>query len=306
MTSPSRVPSIDAGLPASGDEWPAGVLEAAALFEAGDIIAKPPLFYFADSSRGVWAATRTLEEGSPGAELVDAQSVSPDFGIITSQTCDIGEIGFARPCKPWIQVAPVYDLSSIRDDVRSALQKNKGPIYLKWIPQLAGVSNGFWVADLRIEVPVEKSILVGRVPIKGFHSEQEQRGVLKRVSDLRLRPAWADAVVDGVQNPLLSSLKALRGSDRQTFDEIELAVAEVGARTDSMVQPKTLEMALFVDAPLSDTALEWWNSFTDFLRASARLSQLTVQAPVVLDLNECSVSKYRLYAPVPLTRYSPM
>src|SRR5919197_3269430 len=100
---------IDRGLPNEADEWPDQVLERLAEWEQGDLVARPPLFYFADPSRAIWIVTREYTESSEGPEVIFApDEMSPPYGVITTQTCDIGEEGRARPVKPWVQVAPVY------------------------------------------------------------------------------------------------------------------------------------------------------------------------------------------------------
>lgn len=51
--------------------------------------------------------------------------------------------------------------------------------YLVYLPAL---EPGFWVADLRIELPVEKGWLAGQTPTKGFDNEDSQRGLGARLA----------------------------------------------------------------------------------------------------------------------------
>lgn len=299
--------SISAGVPSSRDEWPDGVLDACAAFTAGDVVEEPPLFYFADPRKPVWAATHGYSEGSEGPEVVDAGAYAPRFGLITSQTCDVGEIDFddPPPMKPWVMISPVYDLSDLPGNVRSLLKKTAGPLHWLHLPRLSDMENGFWVADLRIEMPVEKGWLVGRSPIRGFDTEAAQRRVVERVAAIRTRPAWADPVVTKVQRRLVEELKQLRAADRALFDEVTTSLEEVGCRTDSMLAPSSLLLAAFCYGEPSAEVDSWWASQVDAMRADLAPLGVAVHEALIHDLRTLPVAEYREYAPVPIQRFSP-
>jgi hypothetical protein len=292
-------------MPSSRNDWPDGVLDACAAFKAGDVVEDPPLFYFADPARPVWARTHAYSEGSEGPEIVDAGTYAPPFGIITSQTCDVGEVDFEAPMKPWIMVSPAYDLSSLEGNVRSLLKKGLGPLHWLHLPALTDLSNGFWVADLRIEVPVEKGWFVGRSPISGFTSEAEQRRVVERVAAIRTRPAWSELVVEKVQRRLFFELKNLRDADRTLFDEVLKSFEEIGCRTDSMLEPRSLLLAAFARGGVSREVDEWWARQVDAMRADLAPQGVEVHEAMVHDLDSLPVTEYRQYAPVPIQRFSP-
>jgi hypothetical protein len=162
------------------------------------------------------------------------------------------------------------------------------------------------VADLRIEVPIEKSWLSGRQPIKGFISEIQQRSVVERVAAIRVRPAWAEVVVEVVQRALLTELSRLRIDNMELFKSVESSVDEIGARSDSVLQPTFVQLGAFSAGDLPTQVVAWWEQFTDIVRDVADGRDLTVLAPVVENLVNCPVSRYRQFTPVPLTRYSPI
>jgi hypothetical protein len=146
---------IDAGLPS---EWPPGTWEALQAFRQGDLIKEPPLLYFADPARPTWEMTKRYAPTSRGPEPIEAQgAIRPKYGLITSQTCDIAEDESPqRPKKPWVQIAPVFDASEHITGNRQREWVMGGRfVYLIHLPALP---NGLWVADLRIEVPVEKGL----------------------------------------------------------------------------------------------------------------------------------------------------
>ena len=54
------------------------------------------------------------------------------------------------------------------------------------------------VADLRIELPLEKSLLAGRVPIRGFATEEQENTFGRLLGTRRARAALANELVDTV------------------------------------------------------------------------------------------------------------
>jgi hypothetical protein len=206
----------------------------------------PPFFYFADPSRPVWARTHAYTADSEGPEVIEMpDGAGPPYGVITSQTCDIGEEDADRPIRPWAQISPVYDRSADLDSGwRRKLQRGEGPRYIMHLPALTG---GFWVADFRIEVPVEKGWLATRRRLDGFADEAAQRRLGERIAMLRSRPAFAGRFVDLVQRPLVVALKDLRATNRDLYDRMESQVDEVAVELDSLLDPHDARITLLVE-----------------------------------------------------------
>lgn len=297
---------MTSGMPQSRGEWPSEVLEAAGTFVCGDIVEAPPIFYFADPAYGVLARTKEYADAEySGPEVIDATAVmSAAYGVITSQTCDIGEIDFDPPVHPFISIAPVFDASSLSGPDRSLLRKGKRIGTFYHVPELRSRPPGFWVVDFRLEVPVEKSWLVGRIPIRGF-SEEAARTIPRVLTDIRERPAWAESVSNHLQPLLLQELKSLKGQRRALFDAVVSDIDEIGARADSMLSPTWVQLAGFTNGAASSEVVEWWRRVTDVLRERAGEESLAFHEPLLLDLRECSVATYREFATFPLTRFSP-
>src|SRR5690348_16544725 len=150
--------AISDGLPPSRVDWPPEVLEAAAKFACGDVVANPPYFYFADAKHAVLARTQEYFDAAyRGPEIIDAEDWAAPFGVITTQTCDLGEIDFDPPSQPFVAVAPVFDGAGMDGETRSLLRQGKRIGPMLHLPALAEHQDGFWVADFRIELPLEKS-----------------------------------------------------------------------------------------------------------------------------------------------------
>ena len=96
---------IDAGLPG---EWSVAVREACSRFKQGHLVTRPPFFYGATAGYGIWDLTRDAGDAAQDHEVLQLDDdLAPNYGLITTQTCDIYEE--RKPRKPWVQVAPVYD-----------------------------------------------------------------------------------------------------------------------------------------------------------------------------------------------------
>jgi len=91
---------------------------------------------------------------------------------------------------------------------------------------------GFWVADLRIEFPLEKSVLVGRVPIESFTNEEEYFKLADRLAEARRRPALDNSTSIHIVGSLKEYCESLKKSRRPTFlDPVyELRLAIRGTR----------------------------------------------------------------------------
>lgn len=306
MANGVPAPTITDGMPANRSDWHPEVLSAMRRFVAGDVVQSPPLFYFADPRYAVWGGTRPYVSGSVGPEIIDAAPIAPPFGLITTQTCDLSEDGFDPPTKAWFQVAPVYDMASLDGGTRKLLRDGKGPIHLLHVPALPRENNQLWIADLRLEVPIEKSWLVGRRPIPGFHDEVSQREVSSRVAALRARPAWADVIVTNVQRVVIEWVRLLKIAEPELFAELVQKVGEIGARTDSMLSPSTFQLAAFCNEELSESLSQWWSRLNHAIRETLLSADVSCQQELLLNYESCSIALYRQFAPVPLLRYSPM
>jgi hypothetical protein len=100
---------IDSGNdPAS---WPGAVVNSLAKYRQGSLVPSAAFFYVTNPELPIWMASR-LNATDP--EPVEVIALSPEdqppYGIITSQSCDIDEE--ERNQKPWVQVAPVYEVSA--------------------------------------------------------------------------------------------------------------------------------------------------------------------------------------------------
>ncbi len=239
---------IDGRLP---DAWPEAVIESVRRWREGDIVEAPPFFYQRSEANPVWRMEFESDGESRQDELVELDpSERPPYGLITTQTCDLFEEG--RPRQPWFAVAPVYDFAD-RIQAGQLSQLQRGTVGHMVLLSAAWLPPGHWVADLRIEMPVEKGWLVGREPRPGFAELGEARRLAARLGSRRSRPALSTQLTTSLIRPLRDWLN--RGG-RTSRDNIEsLRIRVVG---DSATSVQAELLVIVADEGLSqDSATAW-------------------------------------------------
>jgi hypothetical protein len=239
--------------------WPDAVKEAVVPFRQGQLVERPPLFYAARLQYGVWSPTRNLaeaddDEGDPDT-LVDLEfDQRPPFGIVTSQTCDVAEER-PDPVEPWIQVAPVYQCGEGDPLLERDFVAQLDP------PDMKGDG---WIADLRIEMAMEKSLLVGANPIEAFPTEDEYDSFGDLLAYRRGRPAL-HSVFNEVVNVVTREMKQESKKNkkwarrvRETIYKLKLAI-----QNGSRLHPVAARLYVATRGePTDETRAwfdEWWN-----------------------------------------------
>lgn len=171
--------------------FPDEVVAAAKRFQQGDLIEKPPIAYHTVGRYPLWSLSQNAPEDDTLA-LVELDEPVFDFGIVTTQTCDITEEDSSSPRKPWVQVSPVYRLDDLPPMTQQSIQAfaNSDLVRLT-APRF---EHAFYVADLRISLPIEKGALVGRDPIQGFATAEDQASFADHCAAYHNRPAVAPLV----------------------------------------------------------------------------------------------------------------
>lgn len=246
---------IDGGLI---QPWSDSVVAATKAFDQGDLIEQPPFFYAAKPRHGAWASTKVLsDEVGPDEEIVielDDTDRAP-FGIITSQGCDVDE----AYRKPWIQVAPVYPLETYATDDKwvAEIRRDSVPHLVLLDPP---TTEGDWVADLRIEMPIEKSWLAGRNPIPAFRDEAGRRDFARRLASRLERPALPDGVHDVIVRPLRRWLDNRGTTLRKAMVDAGVDFRLLADQRDGALVCRLLVIGR--RAPVPDSVVEsldsWW------------------------------------------------
>src|SRR6266511_358918 len=186
---------IDRGL----RPWPQELTETLDRFVQGDIVEAPAFTFIGSRGAPLWgegdAEAGEGDEESCSTELSSAHEIDvvelppsseQQLSIITTNTCDLCEAG--PPEQPWFQLSPVYTVATEATTLKQYLVQLDPP-------ELPAAT---WVADLRLEVAVEKTWLLGKTPIKSFRSEEGYLTLGRALGRRRDRAALADHLVDAV------------------------------------------------------------------------------------------------------------
>jgi hypothetical protein len=248
--------------------WPHEIQRILDDLRQGDVVSKPPFFYAHGGPIRLWEMPGSEEPAADEEEDLASQveelhpDDGPPLGIITTQTCDIGEQG--APSQPWLQVSPVYLLPNDPADAERMLAKHStveldGPI----------LPVGRWIADLRIEFPIEKSWLVDQVPVRGFRSESCAEAFGVQLGRRRARPALANALVDNVTSLIRRRKKAKpgRGKTRDVWQRVHRVMIEIEGGT--RLTPAAVRLHVLTVAEPPENVLEWFAAWEDEARLAA-------------------------------------
>jgi len=236
------------------NEWPEGVHDALRHFRQGHLIREPPLGFHGIGDSPLW----TPADGQRLAADGPVDIAGCPYGIITTQTCSIAE----RPpggIQPWIQVSPVYELAEGED--------RRDRIYLH--PLTApGLGSNRWIADLRVEVPLEKGILIGRAPIDAFADEEDAIEFAEMLGRQRDRAA----LHDGVNQILYGAWRKKRANNKNRARPVFEAIHMVGLLVEegTRLEPIAVELHFIGrDGPIGDEYCDWLNEWWDVAHKKA-------------------------------------
>lgn len=225
----------------------------------------------------VWAASKLADEQGTDVMVELEPEDRPPFGIITTQSCDVDEGGSNK--KPWIQVAPVYELAD--GDQRIEIIQQWQVHYLVPIPGLGGR----WVGDLRIEMPIEKSWLVGRDHQQAYGNQHDFDKFGEHVATYRGRMAMATSVYDLVLTPLEGFLAALRNTRLDLYTSFHQRVTDAFRELAGDALEPTAVATIFI----SDT--NWPGDLVEALDAWWEEQLADIAQPFVVTGNRYLLSK---------------
>lgn len=232
-------------------QWPAEAAELEA-YRQGSLVEHPPFAYHANSNIPFWGLTQADPEPSTDSLIEIADEDRPPYGMIVTQSCDIYGAGSAK--KPWVQVVPVYRLAD--EDPRWGTVRNWKMSYLVPVAALGDR----WVGDLRIEIPIEKSWLIGKQPVGEI---EEASRLEEHLRNQRGRMALADSIHDLLLTPLSNWLQENHDSERGTEFMERVTDAFVAVEGDVLMKPTVAQLIFVCHEPLSEqlaSALqEWWD-----------------------------------------------
>jgi hypothetical protein len=279
--------SLQTGIDAQA--WPEAARDATGGLRQGTLVPSPPLVYAASAKYPVHDITRAWARSASaasGAVNVVAAVKRPPWGLIVTQTCDLVEEG--KPKRPWIQIAPVYELYANAGD-RARILQRRGFDYLVPVTALEPADGALWVADLRLLVAVEKGWLVGRETRDGFGEQAGFDRLAAQLGRLFSRTAHATVVGRRILRPIYELLHdiAERYEGHDPIVEVGLALGR------SRLEPVNAQLVFMLDGELSGELrgqiIDWWQPVAE----QARADGLEVLAPRFVCIDELSAREYR-------------
>jgi len=291
---------IDTGL---AYPWPTEVAAAVARFKQGDLVERPPFFYVGVARFGIWSLIRTRGDVSAETELIelDPTDGEPPYGLITTQTCDLDE-QLSKPRQPWVQIAPAYRWDKLGDDQRKQVGRHEIGHLVKLTGPSLGV--GFWVADLRIEVPVEKSWLVGRDPIEGFADEADYLRLAQRLAGRRVRPALDNLISTQIVTPLRQAFQKVSATKKSSLLEPveELRLFVTGAR----LQATAAQILILTTVePAPQHVVDWFDKWWSSVQTSTEAAGLALLGNRYTTLEKLAAREYVDSVPLDFRYLSP-
>jgi hypothetical protein len=255
-------------------DWPKEVVDALNDVRLGDVIPWPADTAYVTTDKHVLYGDSSGEEGPPtGGQFAVALEPAPEFAVITSQTCDIDEQGMPRR-KPWIQYAPLIRTS---DAPRRGLNT--------WPLDGAGLPEGDWYADLRIEGCAEKNILVGLTPVRGFASEDKADAFGRHLGHLKARPALANHLVETVSEHLRQHRKAATKGQRNMMAR-EVSEVRLDITHGSRMKPQAVRVVVLHTAHPTPAMKTWFDEWYDAARPDAAAKGIELHAVHHVDASQ--------------------
>jgi hypothetical protein len=209
-------------------------------FRQGHIVENIPVFYLGSATVPLWSTPSTILSTDLGASLYACVEEGPVLrhAMITTQGCDI-----SKPTHPWVSLVPVYDACAHFDDNKLGnVRAGRVEYLLPLLPPWAD-SEKRYVADLRIELPVEKTVLLERLPLPAYLNEDDYVKVGQRLARLRQRPDVANECLEQVVQPLFDWI---RGQDQAIQERMWESVDHVRIWQNNPMTPDTARLFIIV------------------------------------------------------------
>lgn len=260
------------------DRWRQGhVLDSAAFVSVGPDGTDDPL----------WAAGARTPLAVSGLPVLAEDPPALRRAMVLSQGCDLVKTAF-----PSATVAPVYDAATVltrqqQETARAGLTWHLVHITADW------AAGGLWVADLRMETSVDKTLLAAGDPFEAFADETGYARLAERLAAVRQRPAVPDLTLDHIIKPLRAHLAGQRAAGAQPL----AGVREVRVQSDDPVAPTVVTLFVVAD-DFSAVDVAAWNEAFEVVHAHAAARGITVAGVDITTLWDMSAADYLTSAAV--------
>jgi hypothetical protein len=202
--------------------------------------------------------------------------------MVISQGCDL-----VKPTFPLATFVPVYDATQILSDQQQSAAKAGRTWHLVHLTA-SWATAGCWVADLRMEMPLDKSVLAAQTPTEAFADEIGYAKLAERLAAVRQRPAVQEPCLDHVVKPLNEGLARMfkKGTDPL------VGVREIRIQSDHPVTPKSVTLFVITNDTEQQPDLNVWADLMESLYEHAASAGITLVGPEVHSLWDMTAADY--------------
>lgn len=274
--------------PLAAGTWPAGAYDAIDRWRQGHVLDGVPLVALGSVDHApFWSRAHPTGHDVAGLPVLAGDPPATGRSMVVSQGCDL-----VKPTFPFVTVVPVYEASKILSEQQQANARAGGTWHLIHLTSDWAVQ-GFWVADLRLETAVDKSLLVAAQPAEAFGDETGYAKLAARLAAGRLRAAVPDPCRNHVIRPLKEHL-AERVADGAT----PLAgVREVRVQYNHPTQPTVVTLFVVSEEGAQPDTQEWQAAF-DVVHQAASEAGIALTGPDIGALWDLTAADYINSAPV--------
>lgn len=272
MTEPTASRPWPSHVATALDQWRQGhILGAAALVSVGPDGGDDPL----------WAAGARTTLAISGQSVLAEEPPVLRRAMVLSQGCDLVKTTFSTAT-----VAPVYDAAAVLTPQQQATALAGLTWHLVCVTA-AWAAGGLWVADLRMETSVDKTLLAVTAPVEAFSDETGYGKLAERLAAMRQRPAVPDPTLEHVVKPLRAHLANRRAAGTQPL----AGIREVRVQSNDSVTPTVVTLFVVAD-DLSAVDDAVWNEAFDVVHAHAGDRGITVAGVEITTLWDMSAADY--------------
>lgn len=273
--------------------WPTELVEVLSRLEQGDVIDGVPFGYYATGAFVAWKPSASARKDA--VELVEITEGGPQSWIVTTQTCDICEEDSDRPRRPFILLAPIYDAAQLNERQRFMVKNFE----ISYLVRLTGpeFGDGFSVADLRIQIPFDKGVVVNKQLRKGFESADDARRFGEQLARLYSRPVFPGIVVKHIVDSLRTFYGGGKRLHRDRFEASKIVELRLFCTEDG--PPYDVQLWIILAGPGTESAARecidaWYRS----TQPTATASGIALLAPQFQTYNMMSAADYIRTKPI--------
>lgn len=267
-------------------DWPEGLKTHLDRFRQGHVITDIPVFFANLDAPALWRQPRRLVSAGPPEIVAEPDGVLRR-AIVLTQGCDI-----VRPNIPWVTVAPVYDATNRLNPGQRGSAKGGQTWHLVHITANWAV-DGFWVADLRLEMPVEKTLLLARRPLAGFGDEAGYDQFAERLGARKMRADVPNDVLVHVRAPLFDAVRSCPDQGAALNE----GVREIRVQLDDPLKPTRVVVFVVANNGATPDAVGWEAIIAKIYPHAAECG-ITVLGPEIMSLDDMTAAEYITSKPI--------